>query len=57
MVAGEKRGLSLRKTRIKCISAKEENSVSLPPQVEYSVPEETQHVARVIFPNRNLYMQ
>ncbi len=31
--------------------------MSLPPRIEYCVPEETQRVARAIFPKGNLYMQ
>jgi transposase len=31
--------------------------MSLPPRIEYSVPEETMRVARAIFPKGNLYMQ
>ncbi len=31
--------------------------MSLPPRIEYSVPEETRRVARAIFPKGNVYMQ
>ena len=36
---------------------KEENIMSLFPRHMYAVPEETERVARAIFPKGNLYMQ